>query len=129
VNEDGASSAAVRPREAVKARLNAVGRAVVSETPRHGLAPRNHEVDPPAAALAEDQPPVPVGDGHLGAVALGHLGRVELDLMPAVETLHDQPHVRRSGVAQGHRRAAVGVRFVVARRLYPQCDKTRTSRL
>jgi hypothetical protein len=30
---------------------------------------------------------VPVGDGHFGTVALGHLDRVGLDLVPAVEAL------------------------------------------
>jgi hypothetical protein len=34
---------------------------------------------PPAAALAADQPLVPVGDGHLGAVSRRHFGRVGLD--------------------------------------------------
>jgi hypothetical protein len=44
---------------------------------------------------------VPVGDGHLGAVALGHLGGLGLDLVPAIEAPDDQPHARRSGIAQG----------------------------
>jgi hypothetical protein len=45
----------------------------------------NDEIDTTAAALAADEPPVLVGDGHLGTVALGHLCRVGLDLAPALE--------------------------------------------
>jgi hypothetical protein len=37
---------------------------------------------------------VPVGDGHLGTVALGHLSRGGLDLVLAIET-DDQPYARR----------------------------------
>jgi hypothetical protein len=34
---------------------------------------------------------------------------VGLDLVPAIETPHDQPHTRRRGAAERHRRAAVSV--------------------
>jgi hypothetical protein len=71
------------------------------------------EINPPAAALGADEPLVPVGDGHLGSVALGHRGRVGLGLVPAIETPHDQPHPRHCGVAQGHRRAAVCVHKLI----------------
>ncbi len=47
------------------------------------------EINPPAAALAAHQPLMPFKDGHLGAVALRHLGRVRLDLVAAIETPHD----------------------------------------
>ncbi|MBV8118520.1 MAG: hypothetical protein JO081_01105 [Alphaproteobacteria bacterium] len=36
-----------------------------------------------AAALAADEPFTPVRDDHLGTLALGHLGRIELDLVRA----------------------------------------------
>jgi hypothetical protein len=65
------------------------------------------EIDLPATALRAHKPGVPIRDRHLGAVALGYLGRVGFDLVPAIETPDDQPHMARSGVAKGHRRAAV----------------------
>ena len=45
----------------------------------------------PAPSLSAHKPLVPVENGHLGAVALGHRGRVGLDLVAAIETPHDQP--------------------------------------
>jgi GAF domain-containing protein len=39
---------------------------------------------------------------HLGAVARGHLGRVGLDLVPAIFAPHDQPPMRRRGIAERH---------------------------
>jgi hypothetical protein len=48
------------------------------------------KIDAPLAALAADQPRMSVGDGHLGSVALGHLDRVWLDLVLAIETPDDQ---------------------------------------
>jgi hypothetical protein len=69
----------------------------------------NDEVDPSAAALTADQPLVPVGDRHLGGVAFRHLGRVRLDLVPAIETPDDKPNARGRSVAERHRRATVGV--------------------
>jgi hypothetical protein len=50
---------------------------------------------------------MPVRDRHLAAIARGLLGRVRLDLVPAIETPHDQPHMRCSGVAECYRRAVV----------------------
>ena len=67
-----------------------------------------NEIDPPAAALAADKPLVLVGDAHLGAVAFRHFGRVGLDLVPAIAAPHDQADLGRGGVAERHRRAAVG---------------------
>jgi hypothetical protein len=48
-----------------------------------------------------------LGNGHLGAVALGHLGGVGLDLMVAIEAPDDQPNVGRCGVAEHHRWAFI----------------------
>jgi hypothetical protein len=70
-----------------------------------------------APALAAQKPPVPVGNTHLGAVALGHFGGIGLDLAAAVEAPHDQPHMGRSGVAERHRWAAVGVHSMIVPRL------------
>ena len=50
------------------------------------------EIDPPAVALAADEPLVPVRDRHLGAVARRHLVRIGLDLVPAIAAPYDQPH-------------------------------------
>jgi len=44
----------------------------------------DHEINLPAAAAGAHKPFVPFGDGHLGAVALGHLAGVGLDLPAAV---------------------------------------------
>jgi len=63
--------------------------------PTAGNCRRSNKLDPPAAALATHQPLVPVGDGHLGTVALGHLSRGGLDLVLAIETPDDQPYARR----------------------------------
>jgi hypothetical protein len=43
----------------------------------------------------------PIEHGRFGAVSLGHLGRVRLDLMLASPAPHYQPHTRRSGGAEG----------------------------
>jgi len=59
-------------------------------------------IDPPAAAGAADEPRLPVWDSHFGAVALGHLGCVRLDLMAAIEAPHEKPDARRGGVAEGY---------------------------
>ena len=64
------------------------------------LGSPNDHIDPPAPALAAHKSRMPIRDGHLGAVALGHLGGVGLDLMAAIETPHDQPHPGRSGVCR-----------------------------
>ncbi len=59
------------------------------------------------AALAADEALVPVIDGRLGAVVLGHLGRVGLGAIPAIETPDEKAHLGSGGVAERHRRAAV----------------------
>ena len=48
------------------------------------LRTSNEHIHRPAAAPAANKPSVPIRDGHLGAVALGDLGRVRFDLMPAI---------------------------------------------
>jgi hypothetical protein len=63
------------------------------------LGSGHDHVDLTAAAFVADQPLSPIGHGRFGAVALGHLGRVGLDLMLA--TKRDQPD------------AAAGVRLIV----------------
>ncbi len=50
----------------------------------------------PRPAPAADKPLAPFRHGHLGAVALGHLGGVGLDLMAAFEAPHDEPHASYS---------------------------------
>jgi hypothetical protein len=50
---------------------------------------------------------VPIRDGHLRAIARGHLGGVGLDLMVAIEAADDQPNVGRCGVAERHRWAFI----------------------
>ena len=71
--------------------------------------PGDDKIDPPAAASATDQPVMPIRDGHLGTVALRHLGRIGLELVTAIETPHDEPRAGGSGVAERHRRPAIGV--------------------
>jgi hypothetical protein len=73
------------------------------------LGAGDDEIDLPAAALATHQPLVPVGDGRLGAVALGQRGRVGLDLVPAIAAPHDEPHMGRGGAAERRRRPGVAV--------------------
>jgi hypothetical protein len=80
-----------------------VGPVILGQAPLAGA----DEIDPPAAALTADKPLMPVRDRHLSTIAFRHRGRVRLDLVPAIETPYDQPHPRRSGVAERHRRAAV----------------------
>ena len=46
---------------------------------------------------------MPVGDGRRGAVVLGHLGQVGLDLMPTRKTDDDQPHALARNVSERHR--------------------------
>ena len=81
----------IRPRSAEKSALGA----------------GNDHVDVPRAALAADQALVPVIDGRLGAVVLGHLSRVGLGAIPAVEAPDQKAHFGGGGVAERHRRAAV----------------------
>jgi hypothetical protein len=69
----------------------------------------NDYIDPSAPTLAAQKPGVPVRDAHLGTLARSHLGRVGLDLVPAIEAPHDQPHVRQCGVAERHGWAVVPV--------------------
>jgi hypothetical protein len=73
------------------------------------LRPRHHEVGLPAAALAADEPLVPVRDGQIVAVALCHLGGVGLDLVPALAAPHDQTNASRRRGSQCHRWASVSV--------------------
>jgi hypothetical protein len=60
------------------------------------LSPRSgyDHIDLAAAALGADQPLAPIGHSSFGAVLLGHLGRVGLDLVPAILAPHDQPDAR-----------------------------------
>ena len=51
----------------------------------------NHEINLPAAAAGARKARVPVDDGGLGTVALGHFAGVGLDLAAAVSTPYDQP--------------------------------------
>ena len=51
---------------------------------RQGLAPVTTKSTRRLPHWAAHQPLVPVRDGQIGAVALGHRGRVGLDLLPSV---------------------------------------------
>jgi hypothetical protein len=76
-----------------------------------GARASNHDIHLPAAAFGADQPLAPIGHGRFGAVPLGHLGRVGLDLMAAILTPDDQPDAGGGSVAERHRRAALGFHF------------------
>jgi hypothetical protein len=54
------------------------------------LGPGHHYVDLAAAALGTDKPLSPIGNGGLGAVALGHFGGGWLDLVAARLAPHNQ---------------------------------------
>ena len=47
--------------------------------------PCDDHIDAPAPALAAHQPRLPIRDGHLGTIALGHVGWVWLDPLPAIK--------------------------------------------
>jgi hypothetical protein len=79
------------------------------DTPLASLRPGHNNFNRPAAASAVHKPRVPGRNARLSAVALGHLGRVGCRLAVAIEASHDQPHSRRSGVAQRHRRPAIAL--------------------
>ncbi len=49
------------------------------------LGPCDVHIHSPAPALATDEPRAPIQDGHIGAVALGHLDRIGLTPMAAIE--------------------------------------------
>jgi hypothetical protein len=55
----------------------------------------HHHIDAPGPAPRAYKPRMPNGDGHLSTVALGHLRRVGLDLIPVIETPDDQAHLSR----------------------------------
>jgi hypothetical protein len=62
-----------------------------------------------AAALGADQPLSPIGHSRFGAVPLGHLGRIGLNLMAAILAPNDQPDAGAGGTTQRHRRAGLGL--------------------
>jgi hypothetical protein len=64
-------------------------------------------IDLTAAALGADQPLTPIGHRRFGAVPLGHLGRVGLDLMPTILAPNDQPDAGGGSIAERHRRAGL----------------------
>jgi len=53
-----------------------------------------HEIDAPAAALRTNQSPDPIAYRQIGTVTSNLLGRVGLDLMPAIAAPDNQPHLR-----------------------------------
>jgi hypothetical protein len=61
---------------------------------------RYHHVDLTAAAPGTPEPIAPGEHAGLGAVPVGHLGRIGLDLMPTCPAPNDQPHAGRGGVAE-----------------------------
>jgi len=64
-----------------------------------------------AAALGADQPLSPIGHRRFGAVLLGHLGGIGLDLMAAILAPNDQPDAGGGSIAERHRRAGRRQRF------------------
>jgi hypothetical protein len=74
------------------------------------LSPRSayDHIDLTAAALGADQPGAPIEHRRCRAVPLGHLGRVGLNLMPAILAPDDQPDAGGGSVAERHRRAVLG---------------------
>src|SRR5215472_11214821 len=58
---------------------------------RIALRPAHHKTDVAAATLRAHEPLAPIRHGRLGAVSLGHLGRVRLDLMTAILAPYDGP--------------------------------------
>jgi hypothetical protein len=65
-------------------------------------------IDLTAAALGTDQPLSPIGHGRFGAVSLGHLGRVGLNLVTAILAPNDQPDAGGGSIAKGRRWAGLG---------------------
>jgi hypothetical protein len=51
---------------------------------------------------------VPFANWRVGAIALGQLGSIRLDLMPAIPAPHDDPGAGRSGTAERCGWTAVG---------------------
>ena len=79
------------------------------------LGPCDDHISLPAAALGAGYPLAPIADRYIGAISLGYLGRVGLDLMAARLAPDDKAHACRSRVPERHRRpdwrAAVAVLF------------------
>ena len=69
------------------------------------LRPGHHEIDFAATALRTYQPLALIESRRVRAVSSNHLDGVGLDLVVATLAPHDEPHVRRSRVAERHRRA------------------------
>jgi hypothetical protein len=63
------------------------------------LGPAHHHIDLAAPALAARKPLSPIRHGRLGAVALGELGRIGLDLAAAIPAPHDEANASGSGGA------------------------------
>jgi hypothetical protein len=76
---------------------------------------RQHKVHLAPAAPRANQPLGPVTNRRFGTVALGLLGGIGLDLVPASPAPHDDTHLRRRRAAEGRGWAAVGFHL---RRLY-----------
>jgi hypothetical protein len=84
---------------------HAPGRATARLTALSLLGSAYDHIDLTAAAFGADQPLAPIGHGRFGAVLLGHLGRVGLDLVAAILAPNDQPDAGSGGATQRHRRA------------------------
>jgi hypothetical protein len=69
--------------------------------------PRQHKVDLSPPALRANQPPVPVENGGVGAVALGLLGSIRFDLVLASTAPYDQARTSRRSAAERGWRAEV----------------------
>jgi hypothetical protein len=68
-------------------------------------------IDLMAAAFGADEPGAPIEHRRFGAVPLGHLGGIGLDLVAAILAPNDQPDAGSGGATQRHRRAGRRQRF------------------
>jgi hypothetical protein len=95
------------PERVESGRLGGLDRQGLLALPPRG--PGHHHVDVAAAAPGAYEPLAPFENAGRGAISLGHLGSIRLDLVAAIAAPHDQAHASRSRVSERHRRA--GARF------------------
>jgi hypothetical protein len=69
------------------------------------LGSAHHHVDVAVPTPGTDQPIAPLEQGHLGAIPLGHLGRIRLHLVLARLAPDDEPHAGRGAAAECRGRA------------------------
>jgi len=72
------------------------------------LRPGHHHIDPPAVAAGTDQPLAPIEHLCAGAITLGELGGVRLNLQTPALAPHDKPRLGLRRTVERHRRAGLG---------------------